>query len=380
MKTSRRGRLALGLGLGMSLAVHAGLGVVAAGTHLPATSNAAPSQDMPIELLTLPPEEELRLGIEESQARTLAWLGFAESTPHSAPLSEVDQSALSPNPSGAAAPAVVVARGERDATEPAEPVDEVPAPPEPAPLPPAVTAEPESEPQDPEPPPEPAEASQTPPGDAAPVTEPAEAEQASVAEPAMTDIASDLLLAQVAEAPLEPPPDPLTLLADPNPPEHAESPEQENSAPPAPPPAPDRSAPPGDDRPEAILIGGSAGDQPGEQSPSESPAASTQETAEVRPGRVVAAQGLQITTVRPQFAITTIALASPRSPTVIIEFTKEGRVRRARFLPGQSTGFDSVDQPLLAAIYRWTAAGEPLGRLSDDPEDVITVQMRIVLR
>ena len=55
-------------------------------------------------------------------------------------------------------------------------------------------------------------------------------------------------------------------------------------------------------------------------------------------------------------------------------------MRRARFLPGRSTGEASVDQPLLDAIYRWTAKGEALARLTDDPDDTVAITMRIIMR
>ena len=81
-------------------------------------------------------------------------------------------------------------------------------------------------------------------------------------------------------------------------------------------------------------------------------------------GKVAAAKGLKIRTVAPEFATTTLLTARPRNPRVLITFSKSGKVSKAEFVPGMSTGFIDVDQPLLNAIYRWTAQGEPLAKLS----------------
>jgi hypothetical protein len=101
------------------------------------------------------------------------------------------------------------------------------------------------------------------------------------------------------------------------------------------------------------------------------------------PGRPLAAAGLDITTVRPRWSISTRATRDPANPTVSITFGRSGNVIRAEITRG--SGFADVDGPLLTAIYRWTAKGEPLRRLpprSDtaEPEPGVTITLRVMLR
>jgi hypothetical protein len=130
--------------------------------------------------------------------------------------------------------------------------------------------------------------------------------------------------------------------------------------------------------------GGAAAGAPGageraNQSESESIAVSIQETLEVRPGKPAAVEGLEITTVRPRWNVGTRLTANPRNPVVKIVFGRDGAVRDAAF-NGGGTGFSSVDEPLLDAIYSWTAKGEKLDALPDREEASITINMRILLR
>lgn len=395
------------LGLATSLLVHVGVGVVAgvtpAGSHRP--DHAAQGVEM---ALLFPDPDEVPLGLEESDAQTEAWVGFQQATDHQAVQSEVEQSALTPTPAGgqptpsslAATPSPEQDSPAESTAEPAhEPASEsasghapettdAPAQAAEPNHPPDVTEFPALEPS--EQPPADAPSIQTPPTDAPePLLESAQAPLLLIPTPIP---APDPFLEMLQEAPPEHSVDPAILLAAPPPPPPAEpssepSPvatpiqsapaEPESQPEPPPPPTPEAAPPSPASEPTPP---GEAGLLPGEKSPSESSAAALDAPIDARPGRVLAARGLQITTVRPVFSTSVVALARPRSPTLVIEFGYDGRVRRARYLDGKSTGEPEVDRPLLDAVYRWTAAGDPLKRLSEDPQDTVSITMRIILR
>ena len=45
------------------------------------------------------------------------------------------------------------------------------------------------------------------------------------------------------------------------------------------------------------------------------------------------------------------------------------------------TGSRAVDEPLLSAVYKWRASGEPLKKLDpDDPKSFIEISMKILFR
>lgn len=110
----------------------------------------------------------------------------------------------------------------------------------------------------------------------------------------------------------------------------------------------------------------------------ESIATAIKEASDYQPGKPVAAQGLDIKTVRPLWAVTTTLTAHPRNPVVWIAFGPDGKVTRAGFVPGQSTGATDVDEPLLSAVYAWTAKGKELKNLGKDEEIIISI--RVLLR
>ncbi len=140
------------------------------------------------------------------------------------------------------------------------------------------------------------------------------------------------------------------------------------------------AAPPGDSGSGGDGGGGGAG--VGTQSAQEAEAFSTQQAVVVRPGEPLAAKGLQINTVRPRWSTTTQLLAArPKDPKIGIIFGRDGRVKRAQFLDGQTTGYPAMDDPLLDAVYRWTATGAELRKLSaDDPDAGVSFVVTIILR
>jgi hypothetical protein len=98
------------------------------------------------------------------------------------------------------------------------------------------------------------------------------------------------------------------------------------------------------------------------------------------PGSPAAAEGLDITPVKPQWAVSTRTMALPRNPVVRIDFRKNGTVAKVVFLAGHDSGYRDVDGPLLDAIYRWTAKGKALDALPPgDPQAVASINMQIVL-
>ncbi|MCX5690087.1 MAG: hypothetical protein NTV94_09965, partial [Planctomycetota bacterium] len=64
---------------------------------------------------------------------------------------------------------------------------------------------------------------------------------------------------------------------------------------------------------------------------------------------------------------TTRIMSSPRNPVVRVTFGRSGKVIKADFIDGQTTGWPDVDGPLKDALYRWTASGEELKKLPPPP-------------
>jgi hypothetical protein len=137
----------------------------------------------------------------------------------------------------------------------------------------------------------------------------------------------------------------------------AATPASSSSAPPVP-------VNPGTAQPQGTTASGTA---PGEKSDAESIAAALEEAIDVKPGKVLAAKGLQVQTVRPEWSVATRLMSSPRNPVVKITFGRSGKVLKAEFVEGQTTGWPDVDGPLKDALYRWTAKGAALSKLPPAP-------------
>lgn len=106
-----------------------------------------------------------------------------------------------------------------------------------------------------------------------------------------------------------------------------------------------------------------------------------------RLGRPLQASGdLRMTTVRPTWSLQVRNAYSPRrNPFVEIRFGPDGRVRLARFvaMPDGSagSGYEEVDQPLLNAVYRWTAGGaaiDGLDRRNPDAHHAVVIRFLLV--
>jgi len=336
----------------------------------------------------LPPE--IQPGIDQSRQVTINWLGFEDPTPHSATVAETDQAALSPVASGVpeavelpevaepTEPALEVAEALPELIEPAEatdasePVEVAEASDEAETIEAAAIVEAAAEPE-------------TEVAAEAPEETLAEVEAGDAGDAAETEAAPVLALrsesteqaasrlfrslsraaararravvdAQIAQAAqiAQELQDLQQAMADQS---------AQNAAEATKPAAP----PPGDPR-DAIA------------SEKESDATSRTKIAEWEPGKPPAVEGLDITTVRPRWTVTTRMMSVPRNPVVRIEFRKNGTVARAAFLDRQNTGYSDVDGPLLDAIYAWTAKGRALDALAaDDPKAVVPITMRIIL-
>lgn len=83
---------------------------------------------------------------------------------------------------------------------------------------------------------------------------------------------------------------------------------------------------------------------------------------DVRPGRVVAGEGIEIKTMHPRFSAVALSSSIPRNPLVRVVFNKEGTVVQAEVL--RSSGYANIDGPILASLYKWKASGRKLEQLN----------------
>lgn len=123
--------------------------------------------------------------------------------------------------------------------------------------------------------------------------------------------------------------------------------------------------------------------QPGEQQNAdqadmESDATSRTEVTltDLNVGKPLVAQGLELKPRKPVFTNLVRMTALPGNPLCEIRFQKSGKPALARLLT--SSGDARVDDALLASLYRWRAAGDPLAELEHD-DDTIAVRIRIIL-
>lgn len=379
-----------------------------------------------------PPEQlsRLKLGIEESEQKTENWMGFKEPTPHSAPVSSVEQPALDPNAGAPGPPAPQVmptppAETPPATTEPAaRPTPEanpVPAAAEPTPVTPPTPLPMQPVPE------------QTPPGPEHATGEPMKPTELPAApevqpkiEPVAQKPAETLPGASPPDAVKDPMgqddgaekpellPRPAAEFVGPMPRDAEETPDgmrEEASRPekgaegeergpmlaaapprptapqslsaPAPPTTPAAKTPGAQVSPSAATppspMGGNDGARPGEVSDKQADPTALEATIDIRPGRPAAAQGLEITTRRPQFTRLTRVTVYPKNPLLKVTIDRRGRVAKVEIL--ESSGADDVDLPVINAVYQWTAKGKALDDLAaDNPEAGITVKIRILLR
>lgn len=304
------------VGLAMSLGVH--LGVMSLFAWAGPPGGPEPMVATP-DTAHHPPR--VTLGIEESRHITVTWLGMAEATPHEAPQSEVEQMALTLAPP---------ARAQAVPSVPEMPPIEIEAPAEPdkTPIPPTLA-----------PPPNPGRLIRT---------------------------AADPLARMIARVP--------AIIA------RLEAMRLEQAVPP-------RPATPGDSSAEVAARDTTAEepdpdtadvpDRPGRSSDRESPATARTRTVLVRPGQVIAGQGLRVKTRVGVFSIPTRLLGSRRRPIFRLSFDRLGVVRQVELV--RSSGNPNIDEPWISALYGWTAAGTDLDALpEDDPKARVTILVELL--
>ena len=101
----------------------------------------------------------------------------------------------------------------------------------------------------------------------------------------------------------------------------------------------------------------------------ESMATDPNKPLEYRPGQPLAREGLEIKTVRPRWTTTTqLTHGVPATnPQIRIRFGRDGKVLRASFVAGTQTRSAAIDEPILNAVYEWTAKGREVDAIPAEP-------------
>jgi hypothetical protein len=314
-------------------------------------------------------------GIDDSTSKERVWIGYKDETEHVAYAASVDQSAMTPDDPGM--------RGEEQSVAPPSPAVTAG---EPLPLAPETITVQEHPDQ---PVAEPASEEKPKAADAAPeVNAPAPAEPKEVDEKAKP-VSNPVAPAPVVTVAPDATPNDAPEREQPKPEEPAKETEDSKTeeAPTPPPAAPETAgpsestskSPPPATTPEqgAKPTPVPAGD-PGEKADKEADATSIKQALVYHNGRVRAGEGVDIKTVRPEFSSFTVLTALPRAPVVEISFTTKGKVKSVRML--QSSGYKDVDEPILNAVWAWTAKGKKLDALAKQyPNAVLKLSVRMLL-
>ncbi len=338
------------------------------GSDLEAPENIS-IPDMPVP--PQPEEDPLRLGREDAKSASITWLGVLENPIEGeAPESEVEQAELAIN------------TGVQDITQPT-PTPSTPVVetiPDPQSIP-EQTPEPVTEPepvQSQDPVEQPEQTTPIEPIEIEPIEEPVIEITDSTTidpEPQPEPIEEPV---PVEPAPVEPAPD---VPAE----ESTESQEQQPEPTPA---ATSDSEPTQPEQPTPTSV--TEQGKPGEEDDRESVASKIKraETHDVSAlNRPLSSAGLEIKPVEPRYPATVRFTQLPRNPILIIRFNAQGRVVFVDFIRDEEkkkvydTGSRAVDEPLLSAVYKWRASGEPLKKLDpDDPKSFIEISMKILFR
>jgi len=100
----------------------------------------------------------------------------------------------------------------------------------------------------------------------------------------------------------------------------------------------------------------------------------TPDVLEVKAGKVITVEGIEIKTAVPNFSPVARQSASPRTPKARVLFDKDGVVLDVTLL--RSSGSDNVDGPIISSLYRWKASGEKLKELGRPFVQEFTILLR----
>ena len=269
-----------------------------------------------------PPEQEISLGIEESKASTMTFIGYEDYEKHLARLSEVEQAAMREQVAGGAPPASPTPTQSKPET------------------PPETSSQPKQQPEAASPPPR-------------PVSTPAPEAPKSSQEPESS---------KTSEATPTPDPKP-----EPTPEPKPETPPTPES-PPTPEPKPTPPAPPAPPAPP----------EPGTPADKDSDASSVVDVPQNlwRQGKPLAAQGLDLKTKRPNIpTVTWLTMRPSFHPVVEIQFMNNGIPASAKVL--KSSGDVELDGYINDSLYRWRASGKRLKELQG--EETVTIRLKLLL-
>ncbi len=92
-------------------------------------------------------------------------------------------------------------------------------------------------------------------------------------------------------------------------------------------------------------------------------------------GRPLAAKGITLKTKRPTFTALNMIDGIGRNPIAELVLGRDGKTMRARLV--RSTGNSSADEALVNSLYGWSASGKQVEKLK--PGDTLTIRIRLIL-
>ena len=338
-----------------------------------------------------PAPEQEPLGIEESDTETLTWIGYEEYREHLARLSEVEQAAMLTTPVAGGGGTPPPSRPPSSPPTPTTPTADLPS----SAAPTATTTAPAPETTD-------AEVilarevvTET---KTVPTVDPKPIESETIDEATTSDAEAtpdpstrpdpETTTTEDA-APEEPTPvppvdessDPQTDSKPPPVPQPDPGPAPEPAPKPTPKPTPEADGDEGDTKGDATGEGDGPGEpatESGNDADKDAEATSLIKVpaSEWKQGKPLAAQGLNITTRRPQIPPTGWLSYRPKyNPVARIEFDRTGKPKRASLLVRSEE--PNLDERLIDMLYRWRAKGARLRKLTGD--QTVTIEIQLLL-